>query len=137
MEMDYYRNIQNFIVFCEWYGPNSFAGRHIDPKDQMNLVLFDVNPVTKGFVDPKRFIEDFGHMEIPRLIHHGNLNQEFINSVKRNDYGLMEGVVCKAKAQDKSHQIWMVKIKTDDWLDRLKNKFGEKVLLDELNDQDI
>lgn len=49
----------------------------------------------------------------------------------------MEGVVCKAKAHDKAHQVWMVKIKTDAWLDRLKNKFGEQALKDELNDKDI
>lgn len=49
----------------------------------------------------------------------------------------MEGVVCKAKAQDKAHQVWMVKIKTNEWLDRLKNKFGEQILNDELNGKDI
>jgi len=127
-----YRNIKNFVVFCEWYGPNSFAGRHIDPLDKMNLVLFDVNPMTKGFVDPKRFINDFGHLDISRLVYHGNLNWDFINQVKRNDFGLMEGVVCKAKDSGKAHQIWMVKVKTDAWLDRLKNKFGDQALKDEL-----
>ena len=132
-----YRNIKNFIVFCEWFGPNSFAGHHTDPIDKMNLVLIEVNPITKGFVDPKRFIDDFGHMEIPKLIYHGNLNHEFIQSVKRNDYGLMEGVVCKAKDSGKAHQIWMVKIKTDAWLDRLKNTFGEQKLKDELSGKDI
>ena len=132
-----YRNIRNFIVFCEWYGPNSFAGRHIDPKDQMQLVLFDVNPITKGFLEPKRFVDDFGHLGIPRVVYHGNLNKEFILSVKRNDYNLMEGVVCKAKDSGKAHQIWMVKIKTDAWLDRLKSKFGEQVLQDELSGKDI
>jgi hypothetical protein len=127
-----YRNVQNIIVFCEWYGPNSFAGHHFDTLDKMNLVLFDVNPMTKGFVGPKEFIQDFGHLDTSKLIYHGNLNMDFINSVKRNDFNLMEGVVCKAKDPGKTHQVWMVKVKTDSWLDRLKNKYGEKALIDEL-----
>lgn len=127
-----YRNIRNFVVFCEWYGPNSFAGRH-DPNDKMELVLFDVNPMTKGFLGPKQFIDDFGHLGIPTLVYHDNLNWDFINAVKRNDFNLMEGVVCKAKDSGKAHQIWMVKVKTNAWLDRLKNKFGDQALKDELN----
>jgi len=126
-----YRNTKNFIVFCEWYGPNSFAGHH-DPNDKMELLLFDVNPIKKGFVGPKQFIDDFGHLGIPELIHHGNLNIDFINQVKRNDFNLMEGVVCKWKDNRKAHQVWMVKIKTDAWLNRLKNKFGDQVLKNEL-----
>jgi hypothetical protein len=62
----YYRNIQNFVVFSEYFGEDSFAGYHI-PEDKKDILLFDISLYKKGWVKPKDFINDFGHLGIPML----------------------------------------------------------------------
>lgn len=132
-----YRNSQSIVVFCEYVGENSFAGFH-NPTDEMDMVLFDVSPYKKGLISPKQFINDFGHLHIPELIYQGNLNNSFIQDVKENKFNLKEGVVCKGLRETKGNPIvWMVKIKTQDWLDKIKNKFGEDTLKKELAGLDI
>ena len=51
-----FRGVKNFVVFCEYYGDNSFAGWH-DPNDIMDVVLFDVWVMKKGFITPRDFIK--------------------------------------------------------------------------------
>lgn len=124
-----YRSIRNFVVFCEYLGANSFAGRHV-AGDVMDTVLFDVNPIGKGFVCPEDFLKDFGHLDVPKLIYSGVLTEEFIFNVKSGKYpSLTEGVV--AKGADKKTQVWMIKIKTTQWLEKLKAIHGEKALDEE------
>jgi hypothetical protein len=130
-----YRNFLSVVVFSEYFGENSFAGFH-QPDDKMNIVLFDVDLYKKGLLKPKEFINDFGHLHIPDVIYDGNLNKEFINNVKENVYNLKEGVMCKGFRKTKGQDIvWMVKVKTNDWLDRLKNKYGDKALVEEFNNE--
>ena len=113
-----FRNIRDITVFYEYYGENSFGGQH-DINDIMNITLFDVHLGKQGFMPPNEFIKTFGELGIPKLIYTGNLNQEFINDIKTNLYNLKEGVVCKGIENKK---IWMGKLKTDDWISRVKNK---------------
>jgi hypothetical protein len=128
-----YRNSQNFVAFCEWYGQNSFAGRH-EPDDKMDIVLFDVCEYKKGFIHPQQFIDHFGHLGIPKVVYEGVYDEEFINSVKMGKYPLSEGVIAKGVRKTKGNELtWMVKIKTNEWLNKLKNNFGEEQLLNELN----
>jgi len=130
-----YRSTKNFIVFCEWVGENSFSGKHQEG-DKMDLVLFDVAPgdYTNGsFIEPKQFVKDFGFLHIPNIIYEGPLTMEFINDVKEGKFNLKEGVMCKGVSQDGKRDVWIVKIKTNDWLKKLKEKFGEKALIDEVN----
>ncbi len=126
-----YRNFKNFIVFAEYYGPNSFAGFH-QPDDKMKLTLFDVNPIGKGFIEPKEFVDNFGHLGIPEIIHIGDMTNEFVNDVKQNKFNLVEGVVCKATKKEKGNRIWMTKVKTDEWMKKIKTNFGETKYLEEL-----
>lgn len=119
-----YRSYGEFIVFCEYYGLNSFAGQH-DPRDKKDVVLFDVYIPKVGFVKPKDFIKDFGHLGIPEVIYEGNLNQDFINDVKEGKYAVREGVVCKGVHNNK---LWMGKIKTNDWLEEVKAMYGQESL---------
>lgn len=122
-----YREVDNFVVFLEYFGPNSFAGVH-DPNDKMDLILFDVNKFKQGLIPPKEFVNKFGHLHIPRIIYQGNYNQELIWNVQDSD--LNEGVVCKGV---RKKLIWMAKIKTRYWLNRLKEVKGETELVRELN----
>lgn len=128
-----YRNSESFIIFGEFYGENSFAGRHIET-DKKDITIFDVSVYKKGFVPPREFINSFGHIGIPEVIYQGEYNMDIINSIRNNIYGLSEGVVAKGIYKTKGlDQIWMTKIKTNDWLKKVKSIMGEEALLEELN----
>ena len=124
-----YRNSRRITIYLEYFGENSFAGQH-EESDEKDIILFDVELFQKGFVDPKTFIDDFSHLGIPDIVYKGEYNKEFIDSVRKNDFGLIEGVVCKGSVDKK---VWMVKIKTNNWLDIIKKRLGQEALNEELN----
>jgi len=123
-----YRNEREIIVFGEFIGDNSFAGHH-EESDQHKIVIFDilVGHKNKSFVKPRQFLEFGSIIEIPKVIYEGNLNEEFISSVRRNDFGLKEGVICKGLTTNGAYRgkVWMCKIKTQEYLDKLKVRFGK------------
>ena|ERR1041385_4988488 len=130
-----YRYAQAFVVYFEYFGPNSYFGYH-PPEDisNMDVVLFDIDQYKRGLIPAREFVDNFGHLHIPRIIYIGNMNQDFIERVKNNEFNLKEGVICKGIRRTKGRDlVWMVKIKTSDWLDKLKGKFGEQELTKELN----
>ncbi len=110
-------------AFTEFLGPNSFAGRH-EPDDPKETILIDIEIDGCGFVGPEAFVADFGHLPIPRIIYKGKLNGTFLEMVREGKWGVAEGVVCKGGTGGTDH--WMVKIKTFDYLQRLKATFGAK-----------
>jgi hypothetical protein len=116
-----FRNCQNVTVFGEYFGPNSFAGWH-DPDDEKEIVLFDISIHKKGMMSPRDFVKMFGHLKIPKIIYEGNFNESFIQDVKDGKYPVIEGVVAKGNLpHGKSpHNLWMAKVKTKTWLDKLK-----------------
>lgn len=114
-----FRESKKIVVFTEFYGKNSFAGLH-EVSDPKELILFDVRLEKKGIIGPKMFLEYFGHLRVPEVIYTGNLNHDFIDSVRNNKLGLDEGVVCKGGSIGRD--VWMVKVKTLDYLERLKSK---------------
>lgn len=118
----------NFTVFAEYCGPNSFAGRHFD--ENLDVILFDVWLYQKGWVHPQKFIDDFGHLGIPKLIYQGELTDSFIKDVQSNKFNLSEGVI--AKGLD-GVDVFMCKIKTRKWLERVKSELGEKYLMEDID----
>ncbi len=118
-----YREFQAFKAFTEFLGPNSFAGLHKqdDPKE---LRLFDVFAEPFGFLGPKSFIADFGHLRIARVVYEGRLTGKFTEEVRAGKHGVAEGVVCKGG--DGGPDVWMIKIKTDAYRERLKRAFAER-----------
>ena len=124
-------NEREVIAFLEFFGPNSLAGYHVkeDPKD---LVLFDilVGHKNRKFLMPKDFVEltTSVQAEIPSIIYEGNLSDQFIQDVRDGKYNVVEGVVCKGVIRTGAHRggMWMAKIKTQTYLNRLKGKFGEE-----------
>lgn len=120
---DNFRGVEEALAFCEFEGPNSFAGIH-DPEDTQDVILFDVNVHKKGILDPKTFLKLFGHLHIPELVYEGKLNDPFIQAVRENklDVKLNEGVVCKGGS---GHDLWMAKIKTLEYLEKLKARKGD------------
>jgi hypothetical protein len=128
-----YRSIENFVVFGEYFGVNSFAGYH-EPEDKKDIIIFDVNQHKKGFVPPREFLNNFGNLEIPELVYSGPYTMNLVNDVRNDIYGLSEGVVVKGISKTKgSDVVWMVKIKTQDWLRKVKLKLGDVALLEEVN----
>ncbi len=119
LEQRRYRNIERIVAFAEWFGPNSFAGKHVEG-DPMDLQLFDVSLYKRGFMPPREFKDMFhGLSHIAQVIYEGNLNQSFIDNVRQGVYPVWEGVV--AKGDD-----WMVKIKTNAYLTKLAEVFGNE-----------
>jgi len=129
-----YREIRSFVVFCEYFGEKSFAGYHV-PEDKKDIVLFDVNMVQKDkWVKPKDFIKNYNHLGIPRLIYHDNFNRSLIRDVKEGKYDVKEGVIVKGLRRIKGEEIvWLTKIKTNWWMNKVKRQLGEKYLLKEVN----
>ena len=111
---------KEFIVYAEFLGPNSFAGKH-KPDDIKDLIIFDVNVHKKGFISPGDFIELFGRLDIPKLIYEGVLTKQFVENIRQNTE-LSEGVVIKGGT---GHHIWRRKVKTLAYLDKLKKSFGD------------
>jgi hypothetical protein len=64
----------------------------------------------------------------------GEYTEEMIEDVRNNKFGLKEGVVSKGVYKSKGKDVcWSCKIKTNDWLQKVKTKFGDKALLEEVN----
>ncbi|MFK7765868.1 MAG: RNA ligase family protein [Mariniblastus sp.] len=109
------------IIFTEFLGKHSFAGRHKqgDPK---RLVLIDVQIDTE-FLTPEIFISTFDSLPIAQVIYRGRLDGKFATYVREGAYDVAEGVVCKG---GKTGAVWMVKIKTDAYMAKLKESFANK-----------
>lgn len=119
-----YRSCEEFMAFCEFLGPNSFAGTHVD-SDPKELVLFDVNIYKKGILSPREFVKLFGNLPVSaKVVWEGNFGPDLISRVRCDNMPvpLNEGVVCKGGS---GHDLWMAKIKTQKYLERLKMKFGK------------
>jgi hypothetical protein len=120
------------ILFTEFLGNKSFAGSH-QKDDPKRLVLFDVQ-TTNGIIPPDQFIIDFGQFEdipentsgnkiagfhIPKIVFSGKFSGQLFVDVRKNKFNLNEGVVVKGVF---SGQIYMAKIKTEAYLERLKKE---------------
>jgi hypothetical protein len=114
------RETQRIIAYTEFFGPGSFAGRHelAEPKQ---LKLIDVELYKKGIMPPRWFMETFAGMpETAEVIYIGNMNQQFIDNVRRGAFPMLwEGVVAKGTTE-----TWMAKIKTDAYFKKLNEVYG-------------
>lgn len=121
------------IGFFEFWGPNSFAGQHIDEDHEVSLI--DINPHKKGILLPRNFYRLFGKLNIAQLLYHGNANNIFEEEVKSGKLQGMtfEGVVCKGAPLKNGYPPLMFKIKSDAWIKKLKEFCqGDEKLFNEL-----
>ena len=126
------------IVFTEFLGPNSFAGSH-QKDDQKQLILIDVatNYRNIGIVNTDSFYGDYGQFEdspdnkagskipeyhIARIVYQGNYSGQLVKDIQNGKYKVNEGVVIKGIIDGK---VYMVKVKTNDYLKRLKFQFKD------------
>ncbi len=128
-----YRNSLAFVCFAEFYGTKSEFGQHVFDDDTFDITLFDVSEYKHGLIPPRQFVRDFSDIGIPRVVYDGNLNKEFIRQVKRNDFGLKEGAVCKGLIPNrKGDNLYYCKVKTNEWFDRLRERYPD-LYRDEIN----
>lgn len=126
----YFKNEREIIVFGEFLGENSFAGRH--EQEPHKIVFFDVLVGNKNrkFMLPQEFmkIQKYVFVDIPRVIYTGNLNEELIKQVRNDEFNTPEGVICKGTEYvgNASGGVWMAKIKTQAYLDKLKARLGDE-----------
>jgi len=109
------------ICFFEFWGKNSFAGRH--QNEEHDVTLFDIRLYKKGILPPKEFLRLTSGLDRARLLYHGNANEPFSDSVRdRTLEGMtFEGVVCKAQQMKTYGVPIMFKLKSSDWINKLKN----------------
>lgn len=122
------------LCFFEYHGPSSFAGNH-NFEEKMDITLIDVNPFKEGILPPTEFIKYFGHLDIAKVLYEGHVNVELFDKVKQSTLPGMtfEGVVCKGANDKKTKQPIMFKIKSQAWLDKLKEYCkGDETLFNKL-----
>lgn len=119
----------SLIVFSEYYGDNSFAGRHKDDEDH-RLITFDIyDDKNKVFMPPDVFINNLSNLvEIPLVLDRTKLSFELIMDVRNGKYDVNEGVIFKELKRDGSFAggVPMYKIKTMKYLDKLKDQFKDE-----------
>lgn len=113
---------ERIIAFTEFWGPNSFAGKH-DPQDEKKLTLIDVNVHKKGIISARDFLKLFSHLEIPNYLGQVNWTRGFVERVRNGEIAdiTFEGVVGKA---GDGHHIIMRKAKTQAWIDKVMAQYG-------------
>ena len=114
-----FKGRQKAVVFCEFLGPNSFAGTHV-AEDQKDIILFDVEVHQMGIIGPKDFMRIFYTLGVAELLEQGRFNRDIVEDVRSGKYPVDEGVIAKF---GEGHNVKMLKIKTRAYLDRLKNTF--------------
>lgn len=113
---------QRLIVFGEWWGPQSFAGIH-EPGDDMRITLFDAT--TNGWMSPSEFRKTFeGKVDTAKHLGQYNWTRGYIQRVRDGEQHDVtgEGVVGKTL---QGGQLLMGKAKTQEWLDRIYERFDE------------
>ncbi len=114
----------HLIVFMEFYGAKSFAGKH-DQNDSKTLTLFDACPDKRGIMGPKDFLKTFGSLRIPKFFGVINWTRGFVERVREGNEpaGMsFEGVVGKA---GQKHELLMAKAKTQAWIDKVYASYGD------------
>ena len=120
------RGVPIITLFGEFYGAGSFAGLH-DWSANHSLAFYDTFIYKKGYLPPSDFQNLFGELPIQKLIWKGIFNEEFVKRVEANEFGLSEGVVYKGVEDG---DVFMGKIKTLQWLESIRNKYGVKKMLE-------
>lgn len=120
---------KTLTAFCEWLGPNSFAGVHTDPIEDMQLFLIDLTEDKKGFIPAGGFVSAFvGQIPTPDYYGQHNWTRGFVQRIHDQDFAPMakdiEGVVGKCKTSPTVTH--MAKAKTNWWKEKIKSLYTEK-----------
>lgn len=130
-----FNGVDEITFYFEWYGENSFAGRHQEG-DKMHLALTDVFLKKRGYIQPRDFdtlFRDKG-IELPDIIFYGILNMDLVNMIMNNDWtqegckfpNVKEGVVFKRTTLLPGQRRPSVKVKTKWWINKLHSMYSEE-----------
>lgn len=132
----FFKKATEVICYAEFFGPNSFCGQHdpvylgVEHNDPKDIILFDVNVHKKGLIPAWQFMDTFGHLPVAQVVYEGVMDDELVERVAAGEFAVDEGMVCKGMVGRPPHGLWMRKIKTRQYLERLKKWFasghGEK-----------
>lgn len=126
--------IQRAIVFTEYNGAGSFAGQHKKDDGSKEHTIIDIQ-VDGKFAEPESFVRLMERFPLPpgekrplpnvfpKVVYKGKFNGQFIEDVRKGKYKVAEGVVCKGVHKG---EIYMVKIKTNAYMERLKTEFKDE-----------
>jgi hypothetical protein len=125
---------EEVVCFFEFYGPSSFAGVHDYAEIGHDVVLFDINVHKKGLIHPKEFYKLLKDVPVAELLYHGNITDEFVESVKSSTLEGMpfEGCVCKGAPLKNGYPPHAFKIKSDKWIEKVKSMYFDPDKLKEL-----
>ena len=133
-----FRGIDRITVYGEFSGENSFAGTH-DWNEPHDIYLYDIFQFKKGYLPPAEFLKIFpyGEFDICKKMYKGIFTEEVIKHVEDGDLcqwqypqstqDLEEGIVFKGVEDGK---VFMFKVKTNEWLQKVKEKYGEAKMLE-------
>lgn len=125
---------QKAVAFFEFWGPQSFAGNHVEG-DDFQVTLFDVAANKKGLIEPGPFYKMFGDLPTAELLDYCKFNKLVEKGIRDGGEELgvtFEGVVCKGKNISPGLPL-MWKVKTQQWLDKLREKCaGDEVMFEKL-----
>lgn len=112
---------RDIICFFELHGPSSAFGQH-NFTENLTVTLIDANPFKQGILEPAEFIKLFGHLDIPKVLYQGRVTTDLFDKVKQSTLPGMtfEGVVCKGASESNARMPVMFKIKSQAWLDKLR-----------------
>lgn len=114
---------QQVVVFCEYWGKESLAGRHKND-DPKTLTVIDVAVYKRGILPPVDFIKLFGEFG-PKYLGKINWTRGFIEDVRAGIDGItFEGVVGK---EVENKRIVMYKAKTQQWIDKVRLLYAPDV----------
>lgn len=124
------RKYESAVCFFEFYGKNSFAGHH--EIEQHDVTLIDIDVYKKGLLAPNQFLEIAGDIEIAKCLYSGVILPEDVSTLVQRvrestfDGITFEGIVGKGFYKN---QVKMFKVKTNAWLNKLKNYCGDNIQL--------
>jgi hypothetical protein len=112
------------VVYCEFWGENSFAGEH-ESKDAKFLTPIDVAIYKKGLMSPTDFINAFDDQFDLQYLGVQTWDQEFVTAVQTSNLPGMafEGVIGKTGA---GHKRLAIKLKSNAWISKVLNQYGEE-----------
>ena len=127
-------------LFCEYWGDNSIGGFHKEG-DSMYVTVIDINIYKNGFLDPKEFVDldkqlSVDNKELVEFLGREKYNEVLKNSIYTNSFSVLlnEGVVGKRLY---GNEIKRVKIKTNEWKEKIKALFDEEKAKELLRDTEF
>ncbi|MFT4975217.1 MAG: hypothetical protein ACI8S6_001104 [Myxococcota bacterium] len=116
------RRWDRVVAFFEFFGPRSIAGHH-EETDQHEVMLIDVSVHRRGLLEPDTFLDAFGHLAVPPVLHRGVFTGAMAAQVVAGTFPgqTVEGIVAKGSYQSPGRPLCF-KVKSAAWLAALRTE---------------